>query len=62
MIKKSLTLKGKNIPWLAKRLGLSHQTIYDWENGKSRPTPEHLIAIASVLRISRGTLFDYFYY
>ncbi len=61
MIKKHVTLKGKNVQWLAKRIGVSHQTIYNWEHGNAKPKPSHLVSLAKTLGIPIEKLFKHFY-
>ena len=61
MIKKLLTLKGKNAQCLADKIGVSHQTVYGWQSGKAKPKPEHLIKMADVLKIDREKMFNLFY-
>jgi len=38
---------------MAKLLGVSSLSVYNWESGKTRPRPAQLVAIASVRRIGK---------
>lgn len=61
MIKNLLRRKGKDAQWLAKRIGVSHQAVYSWENRKTRPLPKNMLAMSKVLGVKMDTLVDYFY-
>jgi transcriptional regulator with XRE-family HTH domain len=62
MIRRSLTLKGKDVKWLAKRMKVSHQTIYNWDSLKVIPKPYNLLSLAKILDIPPIEAMDYFYY
>lgn len=44
---------------LAKLVGVSDQTIYNWERGVSKPRPEHQAKLASLRRVGKRELQAY---
>jgi transcriptional regulator with XRE-family HTH domain len=46
---------------LAKAVGVSHQTIYSWKLGKTKPRIHHLKRISRFLGIPYHALLDEFY-
>lgn len=51
--------KGMSVAEFARAVGVSRQTIYDWESGRAAPTPERHLVIASALDIHPQLLFSY---
>ena len=43
---------------MAKLLGVSAQSVYHWETGKSRPRPSQLPAISAVRKLSKKEAWD----
>lgn len=39
---------GSTVAAFAARIGVSRQAVYDWINGKSQPTGDHLAAIVQI--------------
>lgn len=60
-LKKHLVLMEKNGPWLAKKVGVSHQSVYNWLNGKDKPSPENLKKLAKTLAIPQEKLYTHFH-
>ena len=48
---KELAIQGKSIKWLADKLGVSHQAVYMWKLGKSKPKIFNLKKISQLLKI-----------
>lgn len=46
---------------LAKKVGVSHQAIYYYENGKKRPSPEIATRIGEILGLNKEQLWEMFY-
>lgn len=57
----ALIKKGKNVPWLAKELGVSHQSIYAWLSGKSKPSNANLFQASKILKTPLKDLLIDFY-
>jgi len=55
---KELKKQGKDVKWLATQLGVSHQTVYHWKLGKTKPKLSHIRKISVILRIEMETLFS----
>ena len=49
---------GENVAWLAERVGVSRQMVYNWKNGKSVATGERLRRLFDVLGVSNKSLDD----
>ena len=58
---KALLLKGKSVEWLAKKLDVTHQTVYAWKLGKVKPKVEHLKEISKLLNVPMETLINDYY-
>jgi transcriptional regulator with XRE-family HTH domain len=41
---------------IAEKLGVSHQSVYDWYNGKTNPSTKNLIQLSQVLNLSIETV------
>ena len=54
----ALLMKGKSVEWLAKQLGVSHQTVYQWKSGKTKPKPKHLVELVKLLQVKIETLIN----
>ena len=50
-----------SIKVLAKKVGVSYQAIYYYENGKKRPSPEIAARIGDILGLSKEELWEMFY-
>lgn len=48
-LKKARELKNVSVDDLAEKLGVSRQTVYDWESGKSEPRKEKLYKLQQIL-------------
>ena len=46
--------RGLSVAELADRLGVSAMSIYNWENGRSRPRAANLTALCKAVRIPRA--------
>ncbi|GEM_PF-1963709 len=55
-IKSARTGLGLTQEQVARRLGITHQAVSNWENGHSVPTPANLTAISGILGISASDL------
>ena len=56
MVKGSCFLSLKTQKVLAKNIGRTEDCIHDWENGRSEPSIDDIIAIAQFLRVSTDFL------
>jgi transcriptional regulator with XRE-family HTH domain len=45
---------------IAKKLGISHQAVYGWYNGRTIPRQENLIHLSQILAVSVETVLDSF--
>jgi transcriptional regulator with XRE-family HTH domain len=41
---------------IAEKLGVSHQSVYDWYNGKTIPTTKNLIELSKILKVPIETV------
>lgn len=58
---RALLWQGKSIQWLAEKLEVSHQTIYGWKLGKTKPNPKYLVKMSKLLNINIDELVKEFY-
>jgi transcriptional regulator with XRE-family HTH domain len=45
---------------IAEKLGVSHQAVYDWYNGKTNPSTKNLIELSKLLNVPIETILDSF--
>lgn len=55
-LKEARESKGITQKFLAKKLGVSVQSLSNWENGKKEVKPIHLLAICQVLGYKEGEI------
>jgi transcriptional regulator with XRE-family HTH domain len=46
---------------LAKRLGVTRHTVWNWERGRSSPDAYHLVLLARALGVTPGSILDQVY-
>jgi len=53
-----LRKKYKDIKSFAKRMGVSFQSVYAWQNGDKKPTIKHVLLMADIFKITPRQLLD----
>ncbi len=61
LIQHNLILMGKDVKWLAKQLKTTHQTVYNWSNGKTKPRPQMIPKLSTLLGIPVDKLYSHFF-
>ena len=59
LLRKLRLEKGLEQKELARRLGVSDTSVYNWENGRKRPSGKSRERLARFFKISRMTLHDF---
>jgi transcriptional regulator with XRE-family HTH domain len=57
MLRKLRTLRGRSVEEFAVKVGVSRNTVLNWELGHSIPKRSHLRRLAAVLNVSISTLY-----
>lgn len=56
-----LVKRGLSVEEFAEKVGVSHQAVYKWKSGNTKPTLKKMRKISEVLKIEPSEVFKMFY-
>lgn len=52
-------LSERRVTQIARRVGVSRMTLYNWSNGRTRPTKQHVMALADAIGVDYRDLIQW---